>query len=298
MLADAMISSTGIAVICLAGYVAQQPDLETVLSRAGDYVQAYERTLGMVIAREEYVQRVPSGGPTNIPSAPGIAGNFRTPYRIADHERRLHSDYMMIRLPDEDQWVGFRAVVEVDGRPVRDRLERLQDVLTGSVSETVELWRRLSAESARYNIGGVNRNTNVPTFALLVVRPDHQDRFEFEHTGNDRIESLDVWVISYRERSSPTLIANLQQEDVFSHGRMWVDPSDGRVVRTEVKTGDKTSALRSEVTVRYQPNVELDMWVPRDMKEHYQAGDSKIDADARYSDYQRFNVSVDTTIAK
>ena len=62
---------------------------------------------------------------------------------------------------------------------------------------------------------------------------------------------------------------------------MWVDPEDGRIVRTEVRTGHDKSKLRSEVTVRYQPYPELDVWVPRDMKERYTIGASRIDADAK-----------------
>ena len=40
---------------------AQSPELETVLSRAGEYVERYEPALGTVIAREVYTQinRVP-----------------------------------------------------------------------------------------------------------------------------------------------------------------------------------------------------------------------------------------------
>lgn len=292
-----MLVTIGLATM-LGGAAAQEPELEAVLSRAGEYVQTYERTLGMVIAREEYIQRVPAAGSMSLPAAPGLAGNIRTPYRIEDQERRLLSDYMMIRLPSEEQWVGFRAVIEVDGKPVRDRLERLQDVLTGPVEETVERWKKLSKESARYNIGGVARTTNVPTFALLVLREDTQYRFELEHTGNERIEDRDVWEISYRERSTPTLIADLQGENVFTYGRLWVDPVDGRIVRTEVKTGDKNSELQTEITVRYQPYADLDVWVPRDMKERYQVGGSRIDAEAKYSDYQQFKVSVDTAISK
>ena len=292
-----MLVTIGLAAI-LSGSAAQEPELETVLARASEYIQHYERTLGMVIAREEYIQRVPAGGSMSLPAAPGLAGNIRTPYRAEDQERRLLSDYMMIRLQSDEQWVGFRAILEVDGKPVRDRLERMQEVLTGSVEETIELWKKLSEESARYNIGNVTRTNNVPTLGLLVLRGDHQHRFELEHTGNERIEDLDVWEISFREHSSPALIQNLQGDDIFTYGRIWVDPADGRIVRTEVRTGDKNSELQTEITVRYQPHAGLDVWVPRDMKERYKVGDSRIDAEAKYSDYQQFKVSVDTTISK
>lgn len=277
----------------------QDPDLDTVLSRAGDYVQSYGRDLGMMIAREVYVQRTPVASVASLPAAPGLAGNIRAPMRLESQDREMVSDYMMVRLPDEgEQWVGFRAIVEVDGRAIPNRVERLQELFTGSAEEAIDRWREISNESARYNIGPVKRNTNVPTFALLILAGGNPDGFEFEHVGNDRVESLEVWVIEYVERATPTLITGVNGEDLFAHGRLWIDPNDGRVVRTEVRTGDPKSELRSEVTVRYRPDAELGIWVPRDMKERYDVGDARIEGTAKYSNFQRFNVSVDTSVTK
>ena len=283
--------ASSLAAICFAGYPAQEPDLEVVLSRASAYVESYERALGTMIAREEYRQRVPA-----IVDRLGRLGKT---YLSGAQERHLLSDYMMVRLPSEegDRWAGFRAVIEVDGRPVSDRLERLQTIFEGSMEETLELWQKLSAESARYNIGGVTRNINVPTYALVILREENRDRFEFERIDDDRVEGLDVWVIAYEERATPTLITN-RQEDVFAHGRMWVDPVDGRIVRTEVRTDDEANDLQSEIRVRYQPNDELGIWVPRDMRERYKLGRERVEGNAKYSNFQQFEVTVDTSIGK
>ncbi|GMR23809.1 MAG: hypothetical protein BMS9Abin37_2281 [Acidobacteriota bacterium] len=285
-----MLVAASLAAICFAGYPAQEPELEIVLSRASAYVESYEQALGMMIAREEYRQRVPS-------IVDWVGG--RKVYLSDGQERHLLSDYMMVRLPSEesDLWAGFRAVIEVDGRPVSDRLERLQTIIEGSMEETLELWQKLSAESARYNIGGVTRNINVPTFALRILRKENRDRFEFEHIDDDRVEGLDVWVLAYEERATPTLITN-RQEDVFAHGRMWVDPVDGRIVRTDVRTYDEANELHSEIRVRYQPDDELGIWVPRDMRERYKVGRERVEGNARYSNFQQFEVTVDTSIGK
>ena len=151
-----MLVAAPLAAVCFAGYPAQEPELEIVLSRASAYVESYEQALGMMIAREEYRQRVP-------PIVDRLGR--RKVYLSDDQERHLLSDYMMVRLPSEegDRWAGFRAVIEVDGRPVSDRLERLQTIIESSMEETLELWQKLHEESARYNIGGVTRNINVPT---------------------------------------------------------------------------------------------------------------------------------------
>ncbi len=47
-----MFLTRGLILLCLAGFALQAPQLGTGLSRARDYVQQYERTLGMMIARD------------------------------------------------------------------------------------------------------------------------------------------------------------------------------------------------------------------------------------------------------
>ena len=167
---------------------AQLPELEAVLSRAGEYVERYERVLGTVIAQEVYTQT------QRVPDLLGRSGGRGAPVPSFRYQRRrLLSDFLMLRLQSQrDQWMGFRAVVEVDGRPVRDRLERLQDTLEGSVETVVARWRTLAEQSARYNLGSFLRSTNVPTFALTIIRAEHRHRFEFEHVDDERVEGLNV----------------------------------------------------------------------------------------------------------
>ena len=275
----------------VASVSAQAPELETVLSRAGAYVERYERLLGTVIAREIYTQNA------RVPDRLGRSGGRGAPVpSFPTQRRRMLSDFLMLRLQSQgDQWMGFRAVVEVDGRPVRDRLEGLQDTLEGSVETAVARWRTLTEQSARYNIGGFLRSTNVPTFALTILRAEHRHRFAFEHVDDESVEGLNVWVIQYRERVTPTLISDLRGDDVFARGRIWIDPMDGRLVLTEVLTDDDDRSMRSQTTVRYRPDGELSIWVPYEMQERFESGDGRrLEATASYSNFQQFNVSVGT----
>jgi hypothetical protein len=41
-------------------------------------------------------------------------------------------------------------------------------------------WRALEEESSRFNVEGIRRAFNVPTYALLFLRSDNQRRFVFE----------------------------------------------------------------------------------------------------------------------
>ena len=133
----------------LAAYAMQAPQLDTVLSQAGRYVQDYERALGMTIAGEEYVQRVPLQGPGTL--FLGTGGVERFP-RLEYRWQRLLSDFLMGRLGSEgDQWVGFRAVREVNGHQVRDRqltsnggasFPRKAPVTTSAASPATRMSRR------------------------------------------------------------------------------------------------------------------------------------------------------------
>ena len=205
----------------------------------------------------------------------------------------------MMRFPTADkQWGGFRVVVEVDGREVRDRMDRVQEVLTRPTESAIAQWRAMADESARFNLGDVLRSTNVPTFALVVLHQEHRDRFEFKHVDDDQIEGRRVWVIEFKEVRGPTLIIDpIKGINVPIHGRLWVDPTDGLIARSEMKTGRPEGELESEITVRYQPQTELGVWVPHDMRESYKSrGQNLFEGHARYSDYQRYGVSVEEEV--
>ena len=80
------------------------------------------------------------------------------------------SEFAIVKAAGRVGWSGFRDVVEVDGKPVSDRRDRLLSLLTGPAGGEAEL-RRIADESARYNVGPVIRNFNVPTTALFFFHP-------------------------------------------------------------------------------------------------------------------------------
>ena len=57
-------------------------------------------------------------------------------------------------------------------------------------------------ESARYNIGNVERNINMPTLPLALLTPAHRARFAFELEKRD--ETTARWSSSRRRRGRPT----------------------------------------------------------------------------------------------
>jgi hypothetical protein len=94
---------------------------------------------------------------------------------------------------------------------------------------------RIANESARFNVGPISRNFNVPTAALLFFYPDDHARFAFSRKGVKKIDGIDTWEIEFRETRRPTLIRTSSRRDVPIDGSLFVKPDDGTVVRTRFK---------------------------------------------------------------
>jgi hypothetical protein len=201
----------------------------------------------------------------------------------------------------QDDWVAFRDVFEVDGRTVRDRDTRLQKLFLDAPASAVSQSRRIVDESARYNIGSLQRNINVPTMALTYLRPVNQPRSVFKVTGRQDVEGVNAAVLSFAEKSRPTIVRS-SAKDLPATGRFWIDPETGRVLRTEMSVVADGSSTKISVT--YGPAPKLTMWVPVLMKEDYEVAATQrlternqtIRAQATYSNFRQFRVAVDEKI--
>jgi hypothetical protein len=273
-----------LAAITNADAGAQGTSLPDLLTRAGAYVVDYHRRLEAIVAEERYVQR--SSGALR----PG-AGTWTLQSAGTDaEERTLRSDFMLLRgIAGEDAWFAFRDVFEVDGRPVNGQRGRLEQWLADSRPGFMHRARALALEQARYNIGPVMRTINVPTLALELLVPDNQKRFRFRHTGVTSVEGVAVSVVSFEERRRPTMIRTPGGKDVVARGTLWIETETGRVVRTELRTGERDRReVQATITVTYAFVPRLDLLLPASMQEHYLAGGSEIACTATYSNFRRF----------
>ena len=167
-------------------------ELDAVLDKAGDYVAAYERTFVGVVAEETYRQEVRGIAGTD---SRGFAAEAR------GQRRDLKSDMLLVRAPAGDRWIQFRDVFEVDGKPVRDRAERLAKLFLQPSASTQQQVDDIAAASARYNIGGINRNVNVPVLALTVLEPQNRAWFSFKGR-----RAGGTFELEYQEERGGTLI--------------------------------------------------------------------------------------------
>lgn len=190
-------------------------DVEQVVRKMADYVAAYGPQTSVIVGVEKYTQRVT------------VEERFVRP-------RSLVSEFAIVKAAGRVGWSGFRDVVEVDGKAVSDRRDRLLSLLTGPAGGEAEL-RRIADESARYNVGPVIRNFNVPTTALFFFHPELVGRFTFRRTGNKTIDGVSTWVLDFKETQRPTLVMKSDGTDVPCEGTVWVVPADGTIVRTRLR---------------------------------------------------------------
>lgn len=276
----------------LAFATAQEPALSTVLERAGTYVVEFQRRLSGVVAEEHYVQNV------RYP-----LGNSRL--NMSTTHRELKSDLLLVKPAGVDRWLQFRDVFQVDGRAVRDRNERLMELFIKPSSSSAKQVERILTESARYNIGNLERTVNAPVLALVILDPGNQSRFTFKRTthgdpllGRGTARPPDsVWVVECQEVEKDTLIRTTNGRDLPSRGRFWIEPSTGEVAASELIAEDAT--IRGTVDVEYQIEPAVGLLVPVEMRERYEIrrDGSRVDGTATYGRFRQFQVKVDEKLA-
>jgi hypothetical protein len=266
-------------------FQAQSADLDEILDKASDYVVLYERTFVGVVSEETYRQQVRGGrAGTDLRGFP-IEG--------PSQRRDLKSDVLLVRAPAGDRWLQFRDVFEADGKPVRDRDERLTKLF---LQPSADAWRQeadIAAASSRYNIGGVNRTVNLPVLALSVLEGQNRPWFTFKiaKRGGATVD------LEYQEEDrGRTMIHTNDNQPMRAHGRFTLDTATGRVLATTLAT--ETATLRAQIDVTYGTEPAVDMLVPREMHERYTLKDgSTVDGRATYARFRRYQVKVDEKIA-
>lgn len=273
---------------------AQEPSLDTVLERAAGYVAEFRDELSNIVSEELYQQQAETSTTSGAGAFPRV-----------EHERIvLRSDFLLVRMPESPRHVEFRDVYEVNGQATRDRDERLSRLFLSGSTAASDQMQSITNESARYNIGLIERSLNTPTLALLFLDNAYQRRFTFERVA-DSVPLLEfdgswptaaqLWVVQYQEVSYRTLIRGKGNRDLPIHGRFWVEPTTGRVVASELVAKD--SEVEATVDVRYAFDEGVGHVVPVEMRESY--GDiygTRVDGFATYSNFRQFQVEVEELV--
>jgi len=285
----------GVLAVMLAVTVvrAQEPAFAEVMARAADYVARYQTQLRGLVAEEHYRQNLMSTAPGRTIGPGARRGQSR-------EGRELKSDLLLVKLSDENFWMQFRDVFEVDRKPVRDRDQRLYKLFVEARTGARAQADQLQQESSRYNLGPLMRTINVPIMALLFLERNVQPVITFQQgkAGNVKrfagLAAADaIWMIEYRETGKGTMVKGANDRDIPSHGRIWLDSSTGRVLQTELVSED--TDLRAEINVTYRDEPGLELLVPGEMRETYviRSTATRIDGRATYSKFRKFTVTTE-----
>jgi hypothetical protein len=274
------------------------PPLSVVLSRAANYVEAFAGRLSGLVMEEAYVQDVEQLN----------RFGYRMNTRGGVSHRRLRSDLLLVRPEGSDAWMQFRDVFEVDGKPVRDRNDRLERLFLQPSKSTASQAEKIVRESARYNIGDIERTINLPLLALTVLDRRMQSNFQFRMGDVDEdvklprsaafTERPGAVEVAFTEATIRTMITTPQGKNLRSHGRFWFAMPEAEVLMTELGVDDYT--LSATIHVAYERKPGLAAPVPVEMHELYLNrlnNQTKVEGTATYSNFREFNVKVDEQIA-
>ena len=274
------------------------PTLEPLLAKATWYVLDFVDKLSNVVAEEHYIQD------SNVMLAtiaiPGLGGRggpgLSGPRGSAKH-RELKADFLIVKTP-ADGAQPFRDVFEVDHIPMRDREQRLAKLFLSDKTdaEAQGRARAIADESARYNLGAVQRTINNPVFALIFLQPEARTHFRFTTGKPDRKMGENIRVVEYVEDMRPTLIVGLPGQDMPAYGRFWIENDTGRVVKSEVRVDQK--GIKANLTTVFRADERLGIDVPLEMREDYDLENSRVTGTATYSRFRRFEVSATEELAQ
>lgn len=268
-----------ILVLAAVAAVVQAEDAGPIRDRLDRYLLAYEPQLSAVIADEEMTQR------------------SRERQWVVNH-RRIQSEVAFIALPGGAGWMGFRRVLRVNGKPVKDLGVPLAQLMSEGQGDDYLQARMLLGDSAAHNLGAP-RTINLPNLPLELLHPRHRHRFAQEVYARENIRGSQVVVLRFDETVSPTIIQQAGDSDQLGDMKTvvwaWVESATGRLLRAQVSARDVRMGTRpfvAEIRVEFKDDKNVGMLVPAEMTETFYVDRSGSGTGtAKYSNYRKFRTA-------
>jgi hypothetical protein len=259
-----------------AGGEQEQPEL---LRLASLYVERFIDGFANVVAEERYTQEADR------------------PKR----QRTLRSNFVIVRHPGGTAWRTFREVLEVDGKPVPEAGGgRLVALFEDPSDDALRRAQEITIASARYNVANIG-TVNNPLLATSFLQRDYRDRFRFTVGGRERKLGPTVRKVSFEETRIPTILTQEGNRDLPAHGVMWIEEGTGRIVKTELRLGEKPAIGTGHVssslgwsppttiitTFGFDQRLAID--VPVEMRDRYPFQRNEIKGVATYGAFRRLS---------
>src|SRR5262245_8254578 len=250
---------------------AQSQSVDELIPKATAYAHDFIDRYSNVVAEERYEQQIAS------------------PKR----KRTLVSDFLLVKYPGDELWQSFRDVAEVDGKPVRDREDRMMKLFLQPSSSALRRAAEIAGASARHNLIDIG-SINNPLLVMAFLQKQYVDRFRFNLAGLEKELGPNVRTVRFVEFRQPTILKLNANNDMISRGLIWIDETTGRVVRTQLQLGNATYPVR--ITTTYTFDEDLGINVPAMMEDWYPQGTGEFRGKATYGKFRRFQVNTQETI--
>jgi hypothetical protein len=265
--------------LLVAAAGAQAPDRSTaaVVEQAGRYVAAYVDAFSAVVSEERQTQTL-----------------RRADGRVKK-TREITADFLLVKA--RGTWPeAYRDVIEVDGKPVRNREDRLKKLFLDQPKTAPQLADAIATESSRYNLG-VNRRGNSPLLPIIFLTPRIAEGVHFEGTAA---------ALTFQEVRTPTVLRHREggsnNHNLPSHGSFEIEPGTGRVLAAVFTADNPDAPYSATFTVRYAIDPKLGISVPIEVTERYwqpaKPSEDVLDVRATYSSFRRFEVTTGEQIKK
>jgi hypothetical protein len=271
------------AVVLIATLVAIQPDAGAAIrDRLDKYLLEYEPQLSTLVADERFSQRDAPSRHAVVSGAPDSV------------HRTIVSEVAFISLPGNAGWLGFRRVMRVNNKDVKDKGTPLSTLLSDGISDDYDQARLLLADSASTNLG-LPRTTNLPNLPLEFLHPRNRHRLHHRVDGTEKIRGIGTTRMVFEEHSTPTIIQRPEGGDMQSLVTAWIETATGRLIRAEVRTRDVRIGVLpfdNRIRVDFRADDKLGILVPYEMQEEFFAGRFREGTGtARYTNYRQFKTA-------
>ena len=251
---------------------AQQPSMEQLRDAAGDYVRSAYPLLANLVGTEEYRQQASASGSS----------------------RTLKSEVLLVRHPTETgDWLFFRDVLVVNGKPVPNQQERLTNLFISPSLANWELVREIAHADGQYHLPGSTPSLINPFIVVALVDRSYWPRLQFKLGKQDQDAGAGIWILELeelrRDKEEPLLAR------VPSRARAWVEATTGRILKTELRINNASGTSSNRTTFRFDE--ALRVAVPVEMKTTWSLfGPVSVNGTAKYSDYRQFGVRTEESL--
>ena len=255
----------------------EQVEQPPIVGLARAYVERFIDALSKVVAEERYSQEA------------------ERPRRT----RTLRSDFIVARDPGATRWYTFREVLEVDGTPVQQAREgRLARLMADPGADTLRKAQEITVAGLRYNVENIG-TVNNPLLAMSFLQVEYSHRFRFTVGGREKKLGPAVRQVSFEEVQIPTVLTVEGNRDLPAYGVMWIDEGTGRILKTELRLGEKPAvstghtssslgwAPATTIATTFGVDEPLGIDVPLEMRDRYPFQRNEIKGIATYGSFRR-----------